>query len=256
MALKADRSDLTLSAAPSGVAVPFALISDRDAMSSQLLADTLVRNRQYQAAAIAPAQLLCSLKDGAVGLVVIGAELAPRPGCGFDLAQAVARAYPRTAIVMLLDAPDRASVIGAFRAGARAVFSRQQPLAEFLDCIDSVRKGFIWAGQTESTFLLDAFRSIPAPVISVSSASLPLTVRELQVVREAAQGKTNRAIANDLGLSEHTVKNYLFRAFDKLGVSSRVELLFCLTIQGHRFGESAAGKTVESVATPARSQAG
>ena len=55
-------------------------------------------------------------------------------------------------------------------------------------------------------------------------------------MQHAAKGKTNRAIANDLGLSEHTVKNYLFRAFEKLGVSNRVELLFYLTIRGHSFG--------------------
>jgi hypothetical protein len=38
-----------------------------------------------------------------------------------------------------------------------------------------------------------------------------------------------------LGLSEHTVKNYLFRVFEKLGVSSRVELLFYFTTHGHSF---------------------
>jgi DNA-binding NarL/FixJ family response regulator len=54
-------------------------------------------------------------------------------------------------------------------------------------------------------------------------------------VQCAAKGKTNKAIASELGLSEHTVKNYLFRAFDKLGVSSRVELLFYLTLRGHTF---------------------
>jgi DNA-binding NarL/FixJ family response regulator len=43
-------------------------------------------------------------------------------------------------------------------------------------------------------------------------------------------------IATDLGLSEHTVKNYLFRAFEKLGVSNRIELLFYLTLRGHTLG--------------------
>jgi len=46
-------------------------------------------------------------------------------------------------------------------------------------------------------------------------------------------------IASEMGLSEHTVKNYLFRAFDKLGVSSRVELLFYLTTRGHSFSKPA-----------------
>jgi Bacterial regulatory proteins, luxR family len=44
-------------------------------------------------------------------------------------------------------------------------------------------------------------------------------------VRLVAEGMQNREIANELKLSEHTVKNYLFRIFDKLGVSSRVELV-------------------------------
>jgi len=39
------------------------------------------------------------------------------------------------------------------------------------------------------------------------------------------EGLSNREIARNLDLSEHTIKNYLFRIFDKLGVSSRTELL-------------------------------
>jgi len=44
-------------------------------------------------------------------------------------------------------------------------------------------------------------------------------------VRNLMEGFSNREIAQNLKLSEHTVKNYLFRIFDKLGVSSRTELL-------------------------------
>jgi TPR repeat protein len=48
---------------------------------------------------------------------------------------------------------------------------------------------------------------------------------------------TNREIANQIGLSQHTVKNYLFRVFDKLGVSSRTELLFMTLNQSHKSDE-------------------
>jgi len=53
-----------------------------------------------------------------------------------------------------------------------------------------------------------------------------LSKRELEVVRGLCEGLTNREIAERLGLSQHTIKNYLPRLFDKLGVSGRVELLF------------------------------
>jgi DNA-binding CsgD family transcriptional regulator len=53
-----------------------------------------------------------------------------------------------------------------------------------------------------------------------------LTPREKQVAALAAEGLSNRDIAGELNLSEHAVKKYLFRIFDKLGISSRVELVF------------------------------
>jgi DNA-binding CsgD family transcriptional regulator len=52
----------------------------------------------------------------------------------------------------------------------------------------------------------------------------PLTARELQVVREVASGKTNRAIAQDLGLSEKTIDRHLSNVFIKVGVPSRTAL--------------------------------
>jgi DNA-binding NarL/FixJ family response regulator len=113
-------------------------------------------------------------------------------------------------------------------------------VAEFLDCVEHVRKGFIWAGALETTLLLDAIKCIPSPDIAMAGASSPLTERELEVVQCAAKGKTNKIIAAELGLSEHTVKNYLFRSFEKIGVSNRVELLFYLTLKGHSPGPATA----------------
>jgi DNA-binding NarL/FixJ family response regulator len=51
-----------------------------------------------------------------------------------------------------------------------------------------------------------------------------LSKQESRIARLISQGMTNREIATHLGLSGHTVKNYLFKIFDKLGISNRVEL--------------------------------
>lgn len=89
-------------------------------------------------------------------------------------------------------------------------------------------------------YFLEAFRSIPAPSALTRDDSAALTERELQVVQCAARGKTNKAIASELLLSEHTAKNYLFKAFGKLGVSSRVELLFYLATRNYSLGQKTA----------------
>ena len=166
------------------------------------------------------------MADGNAHVVVIGADLDLDLKNGFALANTVRHAHPSVPIIILLSQATLDSVINAFRSGARGVFSRQQAVTEFVSCVEHVRKGFIWAGAQETTLILDAFSSIPSAGLAMDGESLPLTLCELQVVKCAARGVKNKAIAKELGLSEHTVKNYLFRAFEKLGVSNRVELLF------------------------------
>jgi len=72
--------------------------------------------------------------------------------------------------------------------------------------------------------LIEAASQPTLSLFQTSDGSL-LSARERDVVRCLADGLTNREIAQRLKLTEHTVKNYLFRIFDKLGVSSRVEVV-------------------------------
>src|SRR5580658_8585547 len=134
------------------------LIVDRDSMSSDLLATRLVRDRNFQAFGVRSADLLDRMANGKAHLVVIGADLNDDAKSGFELALTVRRAHPAVPIVILLNQSTVDSVIHAFRSGAHGVVSRQQPVADFIDCIEHVRKGFIWAGAQETTFLLDAIR--------------------------------------------------------------------------------------------------
>jgi DNA-binding NarL/FixJ family response regulator len=215
-----------------------AAIVGKDTMSSGLLADALMRDLKCEAIGTRPSDLLQELSVSNVDLVIISADINSGVGTGFELAKAVSCAYPRTPIVIIIDEATKEATINAFRFGARGVFNRQMSMGQFSDCVEHVRNGSIWAGPEETAFFLQAFKSIPAPSTPTECNSLTLTARELQVVRSAASGKTNKAIASELTLSEHTVKNYLFRAFEKLGVSSRVELLFYLTMRGHTFAPS------------------
>jgi DNA-binding NarL/FixJ family response regulator len=69
--------------------------------------------------------------------------------------------------------------------------------------------------------------------ITAADGSPLLTSREQDVVRLVADGMKNREIAQALSLTEHSVRNYLYRIFEKLGVSSRAELmLYALSRRG------------------------
>jgi len=128
--------------------------------------------------------------------------------------------------VVLLDSHDRELVVEAFRAGARGVFSRDGSVEHFRHCVYRVHQGQVWANTRELGFLLEELSASPK-ITAVNAKGLSLlSKREVDVVRCLAQGLTNREIAEHLKLSQHTVKNYLFRVFDKLGVSNRIELLF------------------------------
>lgn len=208
------------------------MIVDSDRIGGDLLANALIREGGYEADSLTSAKLLQEVGNAKIDLVVIAADFLSEPSGGLELAQQLNRTHPEMPIVILLHTSSHEMVIRAFRAGARGVFSRRQPMSELLDCVQQVSKGFIWAGRQETNNLRQALLSIPAPDALLAKDAPPLTPREMQVVRLAATGMTNRVIAQELLLSEHTVKNYLCHAFDKLGVSNRVELLFYLTSKG------------------------
>ena len=92
-------------------------------------------------------------------------------------------------------------------------------------CIQRVAEGQIRANTEQMNFLLESVSEAPSLRVLNSNSRQLLTPREEQVVALVAAGLSNRDMARELNLSEHTIKKYLFRIFDKLEISSRVELV-------------------------------
>jgi len=205
------------------------LISDRNRMASHLLAESLDRDPQFEVAAIATVDDVLSLAQShKPDVAVISAEFDNGTKTGLQIVRALNSRQPNIETVVLVDDNSKGSVVAAFRCGAKGVFSRSEPPANFRACIERVGSGEIWAGRKEAEFLLAAMRNSPSCDGIDDDKVSALSKRELEVAESAAQGHSNKQIADQLGLSEHTVKNYLFRIFGKMGVSNRFELLFLL----------------------------
>jgi DNA-binding NarL/FixJ family response regulator len=203
------------------------LVADENRMACQLLTSSLQRNSNFRVVGCATSmgEVLQALRQEPAQVAVISANLQDGPLSGFQLLRELRISHSRTRAVLLLDSPDRELVIDAFRGGARGIFSRSQSFKMLCKCIVCVQQGQIWANSNELQFVLDALGQVaPLHIVNARGKSL-LSKREEQVVSCVAQGLTNREIARQLNLSEHTVKNYLFRIFDKLGISGRVELV-------------------------------
>jgi two-component system nitrate/nitrite response regulator NarL len=197
------------------------LVIDSNRMATQLLCDALARDRRFE---IAQGELPDAVKIKP-DVALISSTLEGPERNGLEFAHQLLRAVPQTRVIMMVEASTRDFVLAAFRAGARGIFSRSNCLKTLSKCILSVHKGQLWATNAEIQFLLEALEQhAPIRLMDAKGTDL-LSERERDVVRCVTEGLTNRDIAGSLRLSEHTVKNYLFRIFNKLGVSSRVELI-------------------------------
>jgi two-component system nitrate/nitrite response regulator NarL len=206
------------------------LAADSTSMSTQLLVEALGRDVQFQMieAPSNAAAILALMKREKPSLAVISAKLGDDNAGGFELIREIRAQFSAVRLILLLDASDRTAVVEAFRAGAQGVFCRTEPFRLLAKCIQCVNGGQVWASSSELQFVLDALAQ-PALANFNSNGRALLSAREMDVVRCVSEGMTNREVAQRLKLTEHTVKNYLFRIFDKLGVSSRVEVvLFAL----------------------------
>ena len=219
------------------------LVADQSRMVSQLLASSLARKSRFKilGTAVEAEQALQILNREQAEVAVIAVNLKDGPLSGFSLLTQLRTAHPRTRTIVLLDSPDDDLVVNAFRSGARGVFCRSGSVKMLCKCIYAVHQGQIWANTLQMQVILGALEAqVPARTGNTRPKQENLlSKREREVLACVADGLKNREIARRLQLSEHTVKNYLFRLCDKVGSSGRVELMLYALTRGEVDGAQA-----------------
>ena len=210
------------------------LIADADNMSAHLIADEITRGRQeisVVAVSNTSEEAIYELERKRPDVAVINAHLDDGPMTGYLVLQRLQLLPAKTMAIMMIPDSERDMVVDAFRGGARGVFSRIQSVKLLSKCIRTVHEGQIWADSRNLHFVLEFLARLkPLRMVKPGGGLGRLTPREAEVVHLLAEGMSTKEISYKLQVTEHTVRNYLSNIYDKLGVSSRVELaLYAVT---------------------------
>jgi two-component system, NarL family, nitrate/nitrite response regulator NarL len=204
------------------------LVADNSPFHNQLLVGALSQEPDLcvSSSDMNAASIVAAILAKKIHVIVVSAFLDEDAERGFRMLQELRATANHLRSVILTDSSKPEFVVEAFRAGARGVFDHRESPHALCQCIRQVNDGQIWINNEQIALLLESLASTPNLKKANTRGMSLLSKREQEVVQCLPEGLTNREIADRLGLSQHTVKNHLFRIFDKLGVSNRIELLF------------------------------
>jgi DNA-binding NarL/FixJ family response regulator len=128
---------------------------------------------------------------------------------GIDAITAIREEFPKARIIVLTSTAGDIQVLRAFKAGAVGYLLKSLLRTELIDTIRTVHAGH---------------RRIPAEIaqqLALHATDDALTARELEVLRGVAKGQSNKIIASELNIAEHTVKNHVKSILSKLDADDR-----------------------------------
>ena len=147
----------------------------------------------------------------------------PRMG-GVEATRLIKREFPHIGIVALTMYDEQHYIFDLVRAGATGYLLKDTESAQIVEAIRAISRGESLIHPSVASKILAEFSLLAQKKGKKPSwVEHDLTDREITVLRLVADGKTNKEIANSLGLSEKTVKNHVRNIFHKLQVYDRTQ---------------------------------
>jgi DNA-binding NarL/FixJ family response regulator len=141
---------------------------------------------------------------------------------GLEATAEIKARHPEVAIVMLTVSEDEADLFRAIKAGAQGYLLKNLEAPQLRSMLEGVARGEPAITPGTAARIIDEF--LLSPDGGAASRSQRLTEREVGVLRLVTEGKRNREIATELGISENTVKFHLKNIVEKLHAQNRAEL--------------------------------
>lgn len=203
------------------------LVADSTPMGCQLVSDAIRKHNHLRviASALSSSEIVSVVRKQQPDVALISVDLQDGAFAGLLALRELRTLQTRSRAVLVLDNDERELVVEAFLNHARGVFCRIGSTGDLRKCIQSVHNGEIWITNLQMEYIVEALMRTPSRARSNSKAIAVLSKREEEIARLVATGLSNRDVSDRLRLSPHTVKNCLSRIFEKLGISTRTELV-------------------------------
>ena len=152
---------------------------------------------------------------------------------GIELTKKLLSKNPSMKIVILTMDDSKETILNAITAGAYGYLLKSSSFSNILKDIQAVLQGDIIISAEVAPKIMEEIKKFYRPKQKESSSLLkPLSAREKEVLREIAKGKNNKAIAEELFISEKTVKNHLTNILTKLNIEDRMKLIVTAIKEG------------------------
>jgi len=142
---------------------------------------------------------------------------------GIDATRRIRSVSPKTCVVVLTASTDQRDFFAALDAGACGYVLKQSPPEQIVSAVKAAALGGSPLNAALSTQLLKRLREAPSNGDGAVGNAAQLTPRERQVLSLIAAGKDNAEIAEELVISQHTVKNHVSGVLAKLEVENRIQ---------------------------------
>ena len=143
---------------------------------------------------------------------------------GIEAARQINMSVPTTKILMLTVSDEEDDLYEAIKAGANGYLLKEISVEEVAEAIRAVVQGQSLISPSMASKLLNEFNALVKRAEEKQQFPAPtLTSREVEVLRLVAKGMSNREIADELYISENTVKNHVRNILEKLHLHSRME---------------------------------
>lgn len=202
-------------------------------MHTQLLSEILGRDPNLELISwdFEPSTILATALSHHIDVLAVGSELNGSSKDAIAVIRELRSVQPTTKIVVLLESHRADTALDFLRARVNGIFEKKGSLEMLRQCLHTVHRGETWLENRFVEQLINFLATAPSLPDFKAKGEESLTKREREVLELLVQGLSNREISERMSLSEHTVKNYVLHIFDKMGVSSRAELLFHMLSQ-------------------------